>query len=116
MAQLEAELMVEEESMAESELMANITALSEQAKVARAADKLADCDELLVQRQHLLEQLVNLEATLTPATHSFLTLLMADDQSQIRQLLQAKSELESQQATTKRSARSINRYLDIKQV
>ncbi|MFT5880074.1 MAG: hypothetical protein ACI86X_001201 [Moritella sp.] len=110
MAQLEAELMVE------AELMAGITALSEQAKLARAADKFADCDELLVRRQQLLEQLVNLEATLAPATHIFLTQLMTDDQHQIRQLLQAKAEMESQQVSTKRSARSINRYLAIKQV
>ena len=103
-------------SQLEAELMAAITVLSEQAKVARAAEQFADCDELLVQRQQILEQLVNLEATLAPATQRFLTQLMADDQSQIRQLLQAKSEMESQQVTTKRSARSINRYLAIKQV
>ncbi|QUM79653.1 hypothetical protein HWV01_04660 [Moritella sp. 5] len=98
------------------ELMAKISAISAQAKQAIIEELLAECDQLLIQRQVLIEQLVTRS---NPAqslnTHAFLTQLMADDQTQIASLKKSKLALESQQVITKRSAKSINRYLTIKQ-
>ena len=98
------------------ELMAQISRLSAQAKQAIIAEQLHECDQLLIQRQTLIEQLVILaNPAQFPSTHTFLTQLMTDDQTQIASLKRSKSVLESQQVTNKRSAKSINRYLTIKQ-
>ena len=98
------------------ELMAQISAITTQAKQAIAAEKFTECEQLLIQRQVLIEQLVMLaDPVQYPSTHTFLTQLMADDQTQVTSLNQSKSALESQQVTSKRSAKSINRYLTIKQ-
>jgi len=98
------------------ELIAQISALSVQAKQAITAEQLSECDQLLIQRQLLIEQLVGQsEPAQCPVTHAFLTQLMIDDQVQITSLKRSKSALESQQVTTKRSTKSINRYLTIKQ-
>ena len=98
------------------ELMAQISTLSAQAKQAIIAEQLHECDQLLIQRQVLIEQLViQSEPAQCPVTHAFLTQLMTDDQMQITSLKRSKSALESQQMTTKRSTKSINRYLTIKQ-
>lgn len=98
------------------ELMTKISAISAQAKQAIIEEQLAECDQLLIQRQILIEQLVmRSNPAEFPNTHAFLTRLMADDQTQIASLKRSKSTLESQQATTKRSAKSINRYLTVKQ-
>ena len=98
------------------ELMANIKALSADAIAAISTEQLALCDELLLQRQHLIEQLVVLA---NPAQHSrihaFLSQIMVDDKTQITRLNAFKSDIESQQVTTKRRSKSINRYLAIKQ-
>lgn len=98
------------------ELMANIEALSVDAIAAISAEQFTPCDELLLQRQHLIEQLVTLaNPAQCPQTHTFLSQLMADDQAQITRLNALKSDIESQQVTTKRRSKSINRYLAIKQ-
>jgi len=98
------------------ELIAKISAISTQAKQAIIEEQLAECDQLLIQRQVLIEQLVMCSHPAKfPNTHAFLTQLMIDDQTQIASLKRSKSALESQQVTTKRSAKSINRYLTIKQ-
>ena len=98
------------------ELMANIAALSADAIAAISTEQLALCDELLFQRQHLIEQLVALaNPAQCPRTHTFLSQIMADDQTQITRLNAFKSDIESQQVTTKRRSKSINRYLAIKQ-
>lgn len=98
------------------ELMAQISSLSAQAKQAVIAEQLAECDQLLIQRQILIEQLVILEhPAQSPRTRTFLIQLMAADQAQIASLKSTKSVLESQQVVNKRSAKSINRYLTIKQ-
>jgi len=98
------------------ELMAQISSLSAQAKQAAIVEQLAECEQLLIQRQILIEQLVELEhPAQSPRIHTFLTELMAADQTQIASLKSAKSVLESQQVTNQRSAKSINRYLTIKQ-
>ncbi|MGC3833141.1 hypothetical protein ACPSKX_01925 [Moritella viscosa] len=97
------------------ELMASISAISAQAKQAIIEEQLAECDQLLIQRQILIEQLVmrsNPAQSLN--THAFLTQLMADDQTQIASLKESKIALESQQVITKRSAKSINRYLTMR--
>lgn len=98
------------------ELMANIKALSVDAIAAISSEQLALCDELLFQRQHLIEQLVALaNPAQCPRTHAFLSQVMADDKTQITRLNAFKSDIESQQVTTKRRSKSINRYLAIKQ-
>lgn len=98
------------------ELMAQITSLSAQAEQAVIAEQLAECDQLLIQRQILIEQLVLLENPAeSPQIRTFLIQLMAADQTQIAALKKTKSVLESQQLINKRSAKSINRYLTIKQ-
>ncbi|MDX2319106.1 MAG: hypothetical protein QNK26_00740 [Moritella sp.] len=98
------------------DLMSQISALSAQAKQAVIEDKLSQCDQLLIQRQILIEQLVILaNPAQCPCTHAFLTQLMTDDQTQVTALKRSKSVLESQQVTNRRSAKSINRYLTIKQ-
>lgn len=98
------------------ELMAQISLLSDQAKLAVVAEQLTECEQLLIQRQVLIEQLVKLKnPAQSPSTHTFLTELMAADQAPIAALKSAKSVLESQQVTKQRSAKSINRYLTIKQ-
>jgi len=98
------------------ELMAQISSITTQAKQAIAAEAFTECEQLLIQRQVLIEQLVILaDPAQYASTHTFLTQLMTDDQAQVNSLNQSKSALESQQVTTKRSAKSINRYLAIKQ-
>lgn len=98
------------------ELMAQISLLSDQAKLAVIAEQLTECEQLLIQRQTLIEQLVKLQSPAqSPDIHTFLTELMTADQTQIASLKSAKSVLESQQVTNQRSAKSINRYLTIKQ-
>jgi hypothetical protein len=62
------------------ELMASISAISAQAKQAIIEEQLAECDQLLIQRQILIEQLVmrsNPAQSLN--THAFLTQLMASN-------------------------------------
>ncbi|QFI36576.1 hypothetical protein FR932_01385 [Moritella marina ATCC 15381] len=98
------------------ELMANIKALSADANAAISAEELTLCDELLLQRQYLIEQLVALaNPAQCPRSHAFLLHIMAEDQTQITRLNTLKSGIESQQVTTKRRSKSINRYLAIKQ-
>lgn len=98
------------------ELMAQISTISAQAKQAVVEEQLTECDQLLMQRQILIEQLVVLANPVQfPSTYTFLTQLMTDDQTQIASLKRSKSALESQQVTNQRSAKSINRYLTIKQ-
>ncbi|SQD80492.1 hypothetical protein [Moritella yayanosii] len=96
-------------------LMVDITALSEQAKVALLTGDFDNCDMLLQQRQQCIEQLVNLTSPLAADTAAYLTQIITDDAAEINKLTTAKLELESQQMTTKRHARSIDRYLAIKQ-
>ncbi|PKH09541.1 hypothetical protein CXF93_01505 [Moritella sp. Urea-trap-13] len=103
-------------NLTDVELMAQISSLSGQAKQAVIAEQLTECDQLLIQRQILIEQLVKLEnPAQSPSTRTFLIQLMAADQTQIAALKNTKSALESQQIINKRSAKSINRYLTIKQ-
>lgn len=103
-------------SVTHVELMVNIEALSTEAKQAISIDQWALCDQLLIQRQGLIEQLVILsDPALCAETHAFLLQVMTDDQDQVMRLNTIKSNIESQQVTTKRSAKSINRYLAIKQ-
>lgn len=96
-------------------LMADITALSEQAQVAWLTGDFDNCNMLLQQRQGFIEQLVNLTSPLAADTAEYLTQIIADDTGEINKLMTAKLALESQQATTKHRAKSINRYLAIKQ-
>ncbi|MFT7680585.1 MAG: hypothetical protein ACI935_000016 [Moritella dasanensis] len=103
-------------SVTDVELMAQISSLSAQAKQAVIAEQLAECDQLLIQRQILIEQLVALDnPDKSPRTRTFLIQLMVADQVQITTLKNTKSVLESQQVINKRSAKLINRYLTIKQ-
>lgn len=98
------------------ELMANIEALSADLVVAISTEQFTRCDELLLQRQQFIEQLVALaNPAQCPQTHTFLSQIMTDDQTQITRLNALKSGIESQQVTTKRRSKSINRYLAIKQ-
>ncbi|NQZ91304.1 MAG: hypothetical protein HRT97_03045 [Moritella sp.] len=96
-------------------LMVDITALSEQAKVALLTEDFDNCDILLQQRQQFIEQLVNLTSPLAVDTAAYLTQIITDDADEINKLTTAKLALESQQMTTKRRAKSIDRYLAIKQ-
>ena len=96
-------------------LMVDITALSEQAQVALLTEDFDNCNSLLQQRQEFIEQLVNLTSPLAADTAAYLTQIITDDTGEINKLTTAKLELESQQMTTKHRAKSINRYLAIKQ-
>ncbi|QUM77587.1 hypothetical protein HWV00_15960 [Moritella sp. 24] len=98
------------------ELMAHIDALSTDASEAIRAEQLTLCDQLLIQRQGLIEQLITLsDPAQNPRVHTFLSQIISDDNTQITRLNALKSDVESQQVTTKRRSKSINRYLAIKQ-
>lgn len=98
-----------------AETMAEISLLTEQTKQNIAKDDLVAADASLLQRQQLIEHLVAMETPISVDTKSFLENLLQDDDAQIAHLEQLKSAIKSQQSNTKRSAKSINRYLDIKQ-
>lgn len=96
-------------------LIKEISALSLRAKGLLQEDNLAGVNEALERRQQLIQQLVELEQPdITTATRTFLQGLLADDETQLTQLEQLKAEVKSQQYTTRRSIKSINRYLDVK--
>jgi len=98
------------------ELMALIDALSTDASEAIRAEQLTLCDQLLIQRQGLIEKLITLsDPAQNPRVHTFLSQIISDDKTQITRLNALKSDVESQQVTTKRRSKSINRYLAIKQ-
>lgn len=96
-------------------LVKEISALSLRAKGLLQDDNLAGVNEALELRQQLIQQLVELELPdITTATRTFLQGLLADDETQLTQLERLKAEVKSQQYTTRRSIKSINRYLDVK--
>jgi len=96
-------------------LMADITALSEQAQAVWLTGDFDNCNMLLQQRQGFIEQLVNLTSPITADTVEYLTQIIADDAGEINKLTTAKLALESQQVTIKHHTKSINSYLAIKQ-
>lgn len=102
--------------LSEDELIADITLLSEQAITLTQQENFDAVDQALRRRQTLIEQLVARDPVLDDARiRTFLTRLLAEDQLQINRLNQDKSEIEARQLSAKRGARSINRYLDVKQ-
>ena len=95
--------------------MVAINALTAQLKQARLVEDFNHCDNLLDQRQSLIELLVTMDEGLTQAVMQFLQRLLASDADEIVQLVTAQSAITAQQVAAKRSSKSINRYLDIKQ-
>jgi len=99
-----------------AETIAKISLLTEQTKQDIAKDDLIAADASLLERQQLIEHLVALESPVLSAnTKSFLEKLLQDDDVQVIHLEQLKSAVKSKQSNTKHNAKSINRYLDIKQ-
>lgn len=96
-------------------LIEEVRALSLRASGLLQEENLAGVNEALERRQQLIQRLVELEQPkITMATRTFLQGLLADDETQLLQLEQLKAQVKSQQFTTRRSIKSINRYLDVK--
>ncbi len=102
--------------LSDAELIAEITLLSEQAVALTQQENFDAVEQTLLGRQTLIEQLVARDPALSNADiRAFLTRLLAEDQLQINRLNRDKSDIETRQVNTRRGARSINRYLDVKQ-
>lgn len=98
-------------------LMEQINALSQQAKQYIIEQDLASADSVLSDRFSLIKILVeSQQPSISERTRSFLQQLQIEDAKQVALLELEKSKLKSAQATTKRSAKSINQYLNIKQL
>lgn len=98
-------------------LMEQINALSQQAKQYIIEQDLASADLVLSDRFNLIKILVeSQQPAISERTRSFLQRLKIEDANQVAQLETEKTKIKSSQATTKRSAKSINQYLNIKQL